>query len=129
MLARIGRTWSLYRPADMIDFNAGEDRAKWITRLGIITYYPELLAAIGGAVVLWRQRRRRALWVLIVPAITVTIGVALTYGQTRFRASAEPSLALLAAIGLVAAFRAWTGRGAPATVPVADEEPAPAATP
>jgi hypothetical protein len=38
--------------------------------------------------------------VLSVPAVAVTIGVAATYGQTRFRAAAEPSLAVLAAVGL-----------------------------
>ena len=47
---------------------------------------------------MWRRRARRALWVLLVPAIGVTVGVAVTYGQTRFRAAAEPSLAILAAV-------------------------------
>jgi hypothetical protein len=36
----------------------------------------------------------------LAPAVAVTIGVAVTYGQTRFRAAAEPSLAVLAAVGL-----------------------------
>jgi hypothetical protein len=34
--------------------------------------------------------------------VVVTIGAVVTYGQTRFRAPAEPSLALLAAVGIVA---------------------------
>ena len=42
---------------------------------------------------------------LLVPAIAVTVGVALTYGQTRFRAAAEPSLAVLAAVGVLAGHR------------------------
>jgi len=102
VLARVARTWSLYRPLDMVTFNAGEDREKWVTRLGLIAYYPTLLAAIGGAVVLGRRRRRFALWVLCTPIVVVTIGAVVTYGQTRFRAPAEPSLALLAAVGVVA---------------------------
>ncbi len=109
MLARIGRTWSVFRPGDMIDFNVGEDRDRWVTRLGLISYYPELLLAIVGAIEMWRRHRRRVLWVLLVPAIVVTIGVAVTYGQTRFRAAAEPSLALLAAVGVIAAVRALSG--------------------
>ena len=107
VLARVGRTWSLFRPADMIAFNAGEDRERWVTRLGLYAYYPTLVAAIGGAVALWRRRARGALWVLSAPAIVVTVGAVITYGQTRFRAAAEPSLALLAAVGIVAAVD-WT---------------------
>jgi 4-amino-4-deoxy-L-arabinose transferase-like glycosyltransferase len=100
--ARVARTWSLYRPLDMVTFNAGEDRERWVTRLGLVAYYPTLIAAIGGGLVLWRRRRRFALWVLCTPIAVVTIGAVITYGQTRFRAPAEPSLALLAAVGIVA---------------------------
>jgi hypothetical protein len=48
-----------------------------------------------------RRRARRALWVLLVPAVAATVGAAATYGQTRFRAAAEPSLAILAGLGLI----------------------------
>ena len=104
--ARIGRTWGLFRPFDMVAFNVGEGRERWVTRLGILAYYPTLIAAIGGGVVLWRRRRWRELYALLVPAAAVTVGVAVTYGQTRFRAAAEPSLAILAAVGAVA-FVQW----------------------
>ncbi len=82
-----------------------------MTRLGLIFYYPTLLLALVGGVELWR-RRRRVWWVLVVPAIVVTIGVASTYGQTRFRAAAEPSLALFAAVGIVTLVRAAAARRA-----------------
>jgi hypothetical protein len=36
----------------------------------------------------------------------VTLNTIATYGQTRFRAGAEPSLAVLAAVG-IAAFVSW----------------------
>jgi hypothetical protein len=39
----------------------------------------------------------------------VTIGVAITYGQTRFRAAAEPSIVILATIAIVAGWD-WTRR-------------------
>jgi uncharacterized membrane protein YfcA len=87
----------------------------------LIFYYPTLLLAIVGGVELWR-RRRRVWWVLVVPAIAVTIGVALTYGQTRFRAAAEPSLALFAAVGIVTLLRALTGTGERERAP--EREPA-----
>jgi xanthosine utilization system XapX-like protein len=67
-----------------------------------VAYYPTLLFAIAGAVVLWRRRRKGVLWVLCTPLIVVTIGAVITYGQTRFRAPAEPALAVLAAVGIVA---------------------------
>jgi hypothetical protein len=102
ILARVGRTWSLFRPLDMVAFNAGEDRERWVTRLGLFAYYPTLVLAIGGAVVLWRRRARALLWILNAPVIVVTVGAIITYGQTRFRAAAEPSLALLAAVGIAA---------------------------
>ena len=101
--ARVGRTWGLYRPNDMLFYNAGEGREKWVTRLGIITYYPLVLLAVAGAWILAR-RRRGLLWPLLAPAVAVTVGVAITYGQTRFRAAAEPSIVLLAAVALVAAW-------------------------
>jgi Dolichyl-phosphate-mannose-protein mannosyltransferase len=101
-LARVGRTWGLFRPGDMVGYNTKEDREEWVTRLGFVTYYPTLILAIVGAAVLFRRKRRRELWVLLVPVIAVTLFTAVTYGQTRFRAAAEPSLAILAAVAIVA---------------------------
>ena len=109
-VARVGRTWSLYRPADMIEFNKGEGRESWVTRLGLYAYYPTVVAAIGGAVVLARRRKLLLLWLVLVPALVVTIGSVATYGQTRFRAPAEPSLAVLAAVGIIAACDAFRRR-------------------
>ena len=102
VLARVGRTWSLFRPTDMVQLNTGEGRERWVTRLGLVAYYPTLLLAVAGAVALWRRRARAALWILVVPAIIVTLNTMVTYGITRFRAGAEPSLAILAAVAVVA---------------------------
>lgn len=107
--ARVGRTWSLYRPQDMISYNEGEGRESWVTTLGLITYYPVLALAVVGVVVL--RRRRARLWLLLIPPLVVTVASAATYGQTRFRAPAEPSLAVLAAIALAAILtREWPSR-------------------
>jgi 4-amino-4-deoxy-L-arabinose transferase-like glycosyltransferase len=110
VLARVGRTWSVFRPADMIQYNTGEGRETWVTRLGLIAYYPTLVAAVAGALIMWRRRNRANLRILLVPAIVVTVGSAFTYGQTRFRAAAEPSLAVLAAIAVVAAIASVRSR-------------------
>jgi hypothetical protein len=119
--ARVGRTWSLYRPMDMLYFNLGEGRERWVTAAGLVGFYVLVPLAIAGAILLGRRRgdASRALWVLLVPAIASTIGVAVSYGQTRFRAAAEPSLAVLAAVAVVAVWQATRGRDL--------GEPAPAA--
>ncbi len=102
LLARAGRTWSLFRPADMLSVNEDEGRPRWITGLGLGFYYPLLALAIGGVVTM--IRRRISVWPLLVPAVVVTAGTLLAYGQTRFRVPAEPSIVVLAAFALVAAF-------------------------
>jgi len=99
--ARVARTWGLYRPGDMLSYNLGEGRERWVSALGIWTYYPLLALALVGAVLLAR-RRAASLWPLVVPTLVVTIGAALTYGQTRFRSAAEPSIVVMAAVALSA---------------------------
>jgi hypothetical protein len=117
--ARVGRTWSVFRPMDMLFFNLGEGRERWVTAAGLVGYYALLPLALAGAVLLGRRRERgRVLWMLVVPAVASTVGVAVTYGQTRFRAAAEPSIAVLAAVALVAVREATRSRtvGEPAVV-------------
>ncbi len=112
VLARIGRDWGFYRPADMLDWNENEGRPRWVTGLGLAFYYPLLAFAVGGVVVLRRRRTRQ--WPLLMPPLIVTLGTVLAYGQTRFRVPAEPSLVVLAAVGIAALLaRRWPepGRG------------------
>ena len=107
--ARVGRTWSLFRPWDMVSYNKGEGREGWVTTLGLIAYYPLLIAAVAGWVVMRRRRRRS--WPLLVPALIVTIASAATYGQTRFRVPAEPTIVVLAAVAIAALVaRDWPAR-------------------
>jgi 4-amino-4-deoxy-L-arabinose transferase-like glycosyltransferase len=96
--ARVGRTWSVFRPLDMLDYNEGEARERWVTSLGLVAFYPLLLLAVYGVVV--ARRKRITQWPLLVPILIVTVASAATYGQTRFRVPAEPSLVILGAIGL-----------------------------
>ena len=100
MAARVGRVWNVFRPFDMVWYNEGEDRSPWVTRAAIIAFFPVAGAAITGGRQLRRIDRTPALLVLLVPLVTVTIAAALTYGQSRYRAAAEPSLVLLAAVAL-----------------------------
>ena len=83
-----------------------------------------LALAPVGAVRL--RRRGTPIFPLLAPILVVTLSVALTFGQLRYRAPAEPALVLLVA-GL------WAGRRAPTSDPPADSSddgetlPAPAA--
>lgn len=100
MAARVGRTFSIFRPADMLWFNEGEGRGRTVTMAATASLYPMFVVAIAGLIAAWR-RRPIAAWVLCAPLVVVTLASALTYGQMRFRGPAEPSLALLAALGSV----------------------------
>ena len=111
--ARIGRDWSLFRPLDMLSWNQNEGRPQWVTGLGLAFFYPLLALSIGGVVVLWR--RRVAVWPLLAPAVVVTASTLASYGQTRFRVEAEPSLVVLASVALVAASASWRSRAGPPT--------------
>jgi 4-amino-4-deoxy-L-arabinose transferase-like glycosyltransferase len=107
--ARIGRTWSLYRPFDMLLYNRAEGKERFVILAGIIAYYPLLaLALVGGWLLI--RRRRGMLWPLVIPAVALTVGVALTYGQTRFRSAAEPSIVILAAIAVTTGWDAFRRR-------------------
>lgn len=117
VLARVGRTWSVFRPWDMVDYNVFEGREEWVTISGLFLFYPLVVATIAGGVVLWR--RKATLWPLLVPPVIVTLVSAATYGQTRFRVPAEPSLIVLAAIALAALWaRANAGRDRPRPAPL-----------
>jgi hypothetical protein len=108
--ARLGRVWGFFRPVDMIDYNVGESRERWVSWAGLVSYYALFAGAIGGVGVMLRSRRHFALWVLAVPTICVTIVAALTYGQTRLRATAEPSLVVLASVAFVGLFETMARR-------------------
>ena len=99
--ARVGRVVGLFRPAQQAHLDIYlENTTDWVVNAGLVTYYLVALAAVAGAVVL--RRRRVPVYPLLVPVATVVITAAAFYGATRFRASAEPVLCLLAAVALVA---------------------------
>lgn len=99
--ARLGRLWDVYRPwTQGTFFSATEGRRPRATHVALIVYWALLPLAVAGAVLL--RRRRRELWILLAPVVMVTLVAATTYGTTRFRTAAEPSIVLLAAVSLQA---------------------------
>jgi hypothetical protein len=102
---RVGRVTGLYRPAQQVDVDVFlEGRERWLAIAGLVSYYCVAAGAIAGAIVLRRRRSPPLFPLLVLPGI-VLVTVALTYGTTRFRAAAETSLAVLAAVALDAL---WT---------------------
>lgn len=115
--ARLGRVLDVFRVDQAIFFNASEGRRAQWARRGIWLYWVVGLLALAGLGVLAR-RRSDVLLVLLAPVAMVLATAAVTYGTTRFRYAAEPTLIVLAAVALTTASeRRWPRRGPPAGPP------------
>src|SRR4051794_371413 len=105
LAARVGRVWDLYRPDQNRVFAASEGRPARSEQLGVLVYWLLLPFAVAGT---WLLRRRgHVLAILLAPAVMVTLTALLSYGSTRFRFAAEPSIVVLAAVAADALLRRW----------------------
>jgi 4-amino-4-deoxy-L-arabinose transferase-like glycosyltransferase len=106
---RLGRVWDFYRPLQQVQYEFLEGRSRWASRAGLVFYYPTLLLAIGGAVLL--RRRRFPVWPFLAFVLTVSVVGVTVYGITRFRIAVEPALIVLAAVSIDFAIRRRAERG------------------
>lgn len=98
----LSRLWDIRRPARPVAEVQFEGRTKSVTIAGLAMYYVLLPLALAT---LWRMRRRREL-VLPVLAIALAASVVFTLdGGTRYRATLEPLIVVLAAPSAVALLR------------------------
>ena len=97
--ARVGRVWSLYGP-----FQVPEGRSGRVNKLAVLLFFLLVPAAVWGALLL--RRRGREVWLLLAPFVAVTLTALTSYGNVRFRESAEVSLVVLAGIALSSVRRA-----------------------
>jgi 4-amino-4-deoxy-L-arabinose transferase-like glycosyltransferase len=95
VVARFVRTWN-FAPRTATEGPRGPVR---VLQLGLVAYYPLLVLAGYGLLLLRRHGQR--LFVLMGPAAVVTITTLLGHGYFRFRYSAELSIVTLAAVALV----------------------------
>ena len=125
MAARLGRTVGLHQFTQQRNFAAAEGRNPLWDGRGTRGFQLLALVAIAGLVVSSVRRTRTwERWLLVVPPLAVVVVVALTYGNPRFRAAAEPAVVVLAALGafdVIAALRSISAR----RPPTIDPTPAP----
>jgi 4-amino-4-deoxy-L-arabinose transferase-like glycosyltransferase len=98
--ARVGRMWGVYRPFQQVKLNILEGHRTWISWTGLGFFYVLTPSAIAGLVLL--RRRRVPILPLLAPVLTVTFSAIITFGNTRYRAAAELTLAIGAAVAFVA---------------------------
>ncbi|MFM7223992.1 MAG: glycosyltransferase family 39 protein [Actinomycetota bacterium] len=96
---RVLRTFGLWAPRAQVDYESLEGRPRRVQLAGTALGWVLLgLATVGTGFML---RRGRTVWPLLAPVASAGLVSALTYGQQRFRAGAEPSLCVLAAVAVV----------------------------
>jgi hypothetical protein len=97
--ARVLRPWGFFHPAQEVSLQrAGGGGPRWIGWLGLAVTWALLPAAIAGGVLL--RRRREPLAILLAPVAFVVLVSAAAYGILRFRAAADVTILVLAAVAL-----------------------------
>lgn len=110
-VARMFHFWSPGRQLELDQFSEG--REWWVSGSALATYYALFFLGVYGIVAMYR--RRLVLYPLVVPVVVAAIGAMICFGTTRYRAAAEPSLVILAAVAIEALLRSIGPRhGAPA---------------
>src|SRR4051812_25845136 len=98
---RVLRTWDLWQPRRQIE--SAEGRARWAEKAGVAAYFLLLPFTVAGFVLLRRRPGDHGpFWILLAPAVLVTVSSAIGYGVPRFRHAFEISLVVTAAVALVA---------------------------
>ena len=98
VLAREGRAWDVFRPIQQMRFEAGRGTRPPVMGLAFVAFWALSISAVFGVIVL--RRRHVPLFPLIALPLTAAIGIALTFGSPRYRAPADVSIVLLAAVAI-----------------------------
>jgi len=109
MVVRVLRTWQLYKPFEQQHLHAflfSHSRS-----VSIAATWAYFLMVLLAAVALIRKRvQQEFLVLLLVPVVFVTIVSLLSYGAVRLREGAEPSILVLAAVGLWGGYTVLRGK-------------------
>ena len=125
VLTRAGRVWGVYQPNQVANLETFEGRPLWAARASLLTLYPIIAMAVVAVGLL--RRYRTVVLPLVAPALVVTFAVMLTFGQPRYRATADGALAVLAGIGIARTIDVvsarWSSRGSRAARPARTDQP------
>jgi hypothetical protein len=105
---RVLRTWGLWDAEDQVGWETFEGFDRSFHRLAHRAHVVLLVVAMAGFVVL--RRRPRELVLLLTPVVASVLVSALSAGNTRFRAGADPVLIVAAAVAVDAGIRRWLVR-------------------
>lgn len=89
----LSRLWDVRRPERALDEVNFEGRSRKLTSVGLLMYYVLLPLALLG---LWRARRR---WALVLPVVVIALAASVIFTMdagTRYRATLEPLIVVLA---------------------------------
>ncbi len=108
MLARVARVWHLYGAEQSLTLDGWiEGRAggppsgdRSLVTVALLSYFALVPLALVGGFLTWRRGVR--IWPLLVQPALVTVVAAITFGITRYRAGAEITLVVLAAVTICA---------------------------
>jgi len=98
--ARFRRTWGLYPVDHQMLLAQQEGRSLVWERRGLNLWFVLLVPFLVGIAAAVARRDRRDL-ILAAPIIAVTFVSVTVYGSTRMRVAAQPSVAVLIAVGLM----------------------------
>jgi 4-amino-4-deoxy-L-arabinose transferase-like glycosyltransferase len=108
VLARWGRALGLYRPVDSVEFDHFPEGRDWVIAVsGLMSVWILGLLSICGVVLL--RRRKVPVYPLLALPVIAMIAIAITFASSRYRSTAEPALAILAAVAIDALVRRRRG--------------------
>ncbi len=110
---REGRTWGFWNPPQLPELDSSRETKplNW-GRFAMVMLYSLEIASIFG--VLEMRRRKIPVTPLAALFVNVCISTAITFGQTRYRSSAEVALVLMATAGFVGLAEKFQRRRGPA---------------
>ena len=115
--ARFLRAGNLYGLHDLVRMDVGDERPRWASWGGILSWWLLTPLAMFG----WWKGRRRSGWILAVPVINAMVTTALFYGAHRLRSPMEPVVVVCAAMGMISCVDAVRSRAAASGTPVPPE--------
>ena len=118
LAARVARIAGLWSPTEQVQIDVIEHRPLRVAQSGVTLWWLVVgLAAVGVAAL---RRARIPSWPALAPVVAMLVGVVSAFASTRYRASAEPAMVILAAAGAVSLLDRWFDRR---TEPVAGDDP------